>query len=296
MVKIQSKKISTCILVIVYASAFLAAFYSLRLVEFANPIVSLLIADIIGTVVVFLFSMIFNNSSVYDPYWSIAPALMAVYLINLFPQGNHIRQFIILTLVLFWSIRLTANWLKGWNGLAHQDWRYSSIAQKTGRGYWPISFLGIHLMPTLIVYMAFLPLWYTIPNGSPLSFFDILAALFTLAAILTEWAADEQLQRFRKFSDKDKNINSGLWKLSRHPNYLGEISFWGGLFLFVMSSGGLHGNDGLWTVIGFLSMILLFKFISIPMMEKRNLARKPEYVEYIKQVPALFPPFYKKKA
>jgi steroid 5-alpha reductase family enzyme len=39
-------------------------------------------------------------------------------------------------------------------------------------------------------------------------------------------------------------------------------------------------------------MVILFKFISIPLMEKRNIERKPGYQEYIRKVPALLPRFF----
>ena len=84
-------------------------------------------------------------------------------------------------------------------------------------------------------------------------------------------------------------MQSGLWAFSRHPNYLGEIGFWGGMFLFAISASGLKQTTGYWTIIGFISMVILFKFISIPLMEKRNIERKPGYLEYIRKVPALLP-------
>jgi steroid 5-alpha reductase family enzyme len=117
----------------------------------------------------------------------------------------------------------------------------------------------------------------------------MIAAIFTFSAILIEWISDEQLIKFRKTSSTKSFINTGLWAVSRHPNYLGEISFWGGMFLFAVSATGVIHSTGLWTVVGFISMIFLFKFVSIPLMEKRNIARKPGYQEYIKKVPALFP-------
>lgn len=120
----------------------------------------------------------------------------------------------------------------------------------------------------------------------------MLAALFTFSGILTEWIADEQLFRFRKNNRGITFISYGIWNYSRHPNYPGEISFWGGLFLFVISSTSLVSFTGYWTVIGFVSMIILFKFISIPMMEKRNKTRKPGYTKYLNQVPALLPRIY----
>jgi steroid 5-alpha reductase family enzyme len=291
-----SRKIySTIIIGVVYLFAFATVYFGFSMLTFPQTIINVLIADIAATVVLFIFSMILNNSSVYDPYWSVVPPLIVVYLIRVFPEGNQARQLIILCLVLFWSLRLTINWFRGWKGINHQDWRYTSIADQTGRWYWPVSFIGIHLAPTIFVFLGCLPLWYSIPGTSPINLYDIIASLFTLSAILLEWLADEQLIRFRKISDGKTIMRSGIWKHSRHPNYLGEISFWGGMFLFAVSSNGLSSFAGYWTVIGLASMIILFKFISIPLMEKRNRIRKPGYDEYINQVPALLPRFYQGK-
>ena len=84
-------------------------------------------------------------------------------------------------------------------------------------------------------------------------------------------------------------MSHGLWAFSRHPNYLGEIMFWWGIFIFGLASG-LHYW---WTIIGALSVTLLFTCISIPLMEKRNLLRRPEYASVTKKIPVLFPWFPK---
>jgi steroid 5-alpha reductase family enzyme len=177
----------------------------------------------------------------------------------------------------------------GWQGLRHQDWRYTSIAEKAGKFYWIVSFFGIHLMPTVFVFLGCLPLWYTLSAPSPFNVYDVLAGIFTVFSIITEWIADNQLYRFRKKDNRNQFIRSGLWQYSRHPNYLGEISFWAGMFLFVLSASGFRNPGGLWTVIGLVFMILLFTLISIPLMEKRNKDRKPGYAEYSKEVPRLLP-------
>jgi len=291
----NSKITSSVIIAIIYLLAFLIISNLFPLITFSESMLNVLVADVAVTIIVFVFSMIFKNSSVYDPYWSVAPPFIVVYLIQIFPEGNQLRQYIVLTLVLFWSIRLTANWLRGWSGFNHQDWRYTSIAEKTGRFYWPVSFLGIHLMPTIFVFLGCLPLWFSLSSSEPLSIYDGLAAIFTFLAILTEWIADEQLFRFKKKNIKNAFISSGIWKFSRHPNYLGEISFWGGMFLFALSSCELSSFTGYWTGIGLVSMIILFVFISIPLMEKRNILRKPGYEEYMNQVPALVPLFDRSK-
>jgi steroid 5-alpha reductase family enzyme len=289
MVTSTSKRYSIILIAAIYVSAFLVIYCIFPLLSFTRTLMNLFIADVIATGVIFIFSMIFNNSSVYDPYWSVVPPVIAVYLMIIFPDANQPRQLAVVALVLFWSIRLTMNWLRGWQGLRHQDWRYTSIAEKTGKWYWPVSFFGIHFMPTLCVFLGCLPLWYVLSGTAPFTIYDVFAALFTLSAILTEWVADEQLHRFRKRDDRNAFIQSGLWRFSRHPNYLGEISFWGGMFLFVLSASGFRSSAGYWTIVGLIFMIVLFTLISIPLMEKRNKARKPGYAEYTKKVPALLP-------
>jgi steroid 5-alpha reductase family enzyme len=289
MIKIHSKIVSTAIISITYLSVFFVIYIFFPALHFSQTMINVFIADVVATVLVFMVSVIFNNSSVYDPYWSVAPPIIVIYLMQLFPEGNEIRQFVLLAFVLFWSIRLTLNWWRGWQGIKHQDWRYTSIAEKTGKLYWPVSFIGIHFMPTIFVFLGCLPVWYALSSNESFNIFDVAAVLFTFSAILIEWIADDQLIKFRKTNNGNSFMKTGLWAVSRHPNYLGEISFWGGVFMFAVSATGLIHSNGLWTIIGFISMIILFKFISIPLMEKRNIARKPGYQEYIKKVPALFP-------
>jgi steroid 5-alpha reductase family enzyme len=295
MISGKSKIYSLAIITTIYVSAFLSVYCFFPLLSFPRSMVNLFIADVITTVIIFVFSRIFSNSSVYDPYWSVVPPVIAIYLMTSFPDGNLARQLVVVALVVFWGIRLTLNWLRGWQGLRYQDWRYTSIAEKTGKKYWFVSFLGIHFMPTVFVFLGCLPLWYSLSAPAPFNGLDVLAMVFTLSAILTEWIADEQLHRFKRNDNRNAFIQSGLWQYSRHPNYLGEISFWGGMFLFVLSSSGFRITAGYWTLVGLISMILLFTFISIPLMEKRNKVRKPGYDGYAERVPALLPRFFFKR-
>ena len=284
--------LSKATIIFIYLFALLVIYFLFPLFNSSQTIINVLVADVIATVIIFIFSVIFKNSSVYDPYWSVVPPIIVIYLMSLFPEGNFLRQMVILALVSFWSIRLTLNWLRGWTGFQHQDWRYTYISEKTGKLYWPVSFLGIHFVPTLFVFLGCLPLWFALSSTESFAIYDIVAAIFTFLAIMIEWIADEQLLRFKKSGSKNSFMNSGLWSFSRHPNYLGEISFWLGLFLFVISANKLNSTTGYWTVVGFVFMVILFKFISIPMMEKRNIERKEGYREYVKEVPALFPRFF----
>src|SRR5215813_10298281 len=102
------------------------------------PIIVVGAADFTATVVIFSFSVIVHNSSMYDPYWSVAPVPIALYWLHQ-PDSNgfaNARHVLIVALLSLWALRLTANWASGWHGLGHQDWRYRQIKQQVGRLYW----------------------------------------------------------------------------------------------------------------------------------------------------------------
>src|SRR5262249_8802343 len=88
----------------------------------------IMVADGAATVVVFAFSVAADNSSVYDPYWSVAPMVIAPWLVaRAAPGVPLVRQIVVVALVMAWGARLTWNWARGWQGLAHEDWRYVEI-------------------------------------------------------------------------------------------------------------------------------------------------------------------------
>src|SRR5215510_7429987 len=112
------------------------------------------LADAAATVVVFGFSVLFDNSSVYDPYWSVAPMVIAPSLSCASASAvPPLRKVLVLVLVLAWGARLTYNWGRNWRGFSHEDWRYVEY-RKPGRPYWLVSFLGFHLLPTIWVYLG----------------------------------------------------------------------------------------------------------------------------------------------
>jgi steroid 5-alpha reductase family enzyme len=146
-------------------------------------------------------------------------------------------------------------------------------------------------MPTIIVFLACLSLYSSIAIGkNPFGFLDVIAILITFSAILIETIADGQLQQFTRSNPQSGNVlTKGLWAYSRHPNYFGEVMFWWGLFIF-----GLAADSGYWwTIIGPVSITLLYTCISIPSMEKRNTARRPGYAALKKKIPVFLPWFPK---
>jgi steroid 5-alpha reductase family enzyme len=264
-----------------YLAAALAAAAVCRLFSGLSPVWAAALADLAATLVVFGFSVGLDNSSMYDPYWSVAPPVIALWWLFRFGGiggPGAVRQIAVAVLVLVWAGRLTWNWLRRWNGLADEDWRYADY-RRLGAGYWPVSFLGFHLMPTVLVFVACLSLVPALVSGSRgIGVLDVLALLVTAAAILVEAGADRQLRRFLSSPRTPGQIlDTGLWALSRHPNYFGEVLFWWGVWLF----GFAADPSRWWTVVGPVGITALFLGISVPMMDKRMLSRHPHYEEHM---------------
>ena len=243
-------------------------------------------ADVAATLVIFAFSRAYGNSSFYDAYWSVIPPLLGLWW--LWPQAVVTpRAWIMLALVWLWAIRLTANWSVHWGGLHHEDWRYPLVRARAGKAAWLADLFGIHLFPTVQVFLGCLPLYAVATRGGPLGLLDALAVLVTLGALLIETIADLQLHAFigRK-TEPGGFIRSGLWGWSRHPNYFGELGFWWGLMLFGLAAAP---DQWWWVVPGALAMTAMFAFASIPLMDQRSLQRRPAYADYMRKVSALVP-------
>lgn len=251
-----------------------------------RPLVTVLAADVAATLVVFAWSRAVNNTSMYDAYWSVAPPIIATWLVTQADPGvPGARQALVVALVWLWAIRLTANWARGWPGLGHEDWRY--VEMRSGKvPYWVASFFGLHLFPTLQVLLGCLALYPALVVGTDaLGPLDALAAVVTAGAILLELVADEQLRAFNRTKKPGQICDRGLWSWSRHPNYVGEMSFWWGLWLF-----GLAADPSWWwTVVGPLTMVGMFLGASIPMIEKRSAERRPGWDAYAARTPVLLP-------
>ena len=281
------------IVVLAYAVAVFGAWVSIQFFPDSDLWIRIVIGDIVATVIIFISSYLLKNSSMYDPYWSVAPIIILIYVLSYDGVINvNLRNVMVSVIVLWWGIRLTRNWLKTWPGLNHEDWRYKKLSDDMGIFYWPVSFLGIHLFPTVLVFLGCLPLIPIVSSNVAVSWTDFLGFFISLSAIEIERRADNQLRRFKKEAAKTSNsvCDIGLWKYSRHPNYFGEITFWAGIFIMAL---GLNASENLMYGIGFFSMVVLFVFISIPMMEKRQML-KEGYLAYRKEVYMLVPWFRKR--
>ena len=269
-----------------YLLATAIAWLTVALVD-AHPLVEMVAAGAASALVIFACSMIAGNSSFFDAYWSVAPPLIALYFVAIGNEGEPVRQLLVCAVVFLWAVRLTGNWAYGWTGMQHEDWRYENLAELSGRLWWLLSLAGVHLFPTLMILLGSIPLYPALIGDAPLGWLDALACAIGLAAVWLEFEADRELHQFRaRRTDRSAVLDQGVWAWCRHPNYLGEIGFWVSLYVFGLAawSGGYP-----WSWLGPVSMILLFVGISIPMIEKKLTADKPDYAGYRDRVKMLIP-------
>jgi len=282
----MNRTLSIVVNLFVYVIAILVVMITWQWIPEMDLLWKILVADVIGTIVVFIFSVIFNNSSMYDPYWSVQPFVIAVFLARPLMEIT-IAEMIVLFMVFLYGLRLTLNFYRGWPGMKHEDWRYRDFRKSFPKLYWPISFLGIHLFPTIMVFLACMSMLQIFHGpGIEYNIWFVLGLATMIFAVGIAFVADEQMKKFRMNPDnKGKLMRDGLWRTNRHPNYLGEISTWWGLYFFSLAAG----YDMWWTIAGPAMVTLMFVFISIPMLEKREMVRRPEYAGYKKEVAMLLP-------
>ena len=266
---------------ILYIAAFAAGAVPFALID--NIFLASALFTVVATLVIFIVTCFYPDTSLYDPYWSVAPPvilLAAMIKYRLFS----VNAWLMLAFVLIWAVRLTGNWFITYKGLGHEDWRYAMYRAKCSKFVFGlINFFGLHYVPTIVVYAGLVGALFVIQTQgfNPLIFIG-LAVMLTGVAF--EFFADTSIHRFlRENAGKRKTCGISIWKYSRHPNYLGEMTFWTGIFIAFV----LLRPDIWYYGLGFLLIIALFLSVSIPMMEKHNLERRPDYAEYKKKTSPL---------
>lgn len=276
----ESKTRSILVIACIYAAAAFLGFWVYMLTPFAFWL-KLLVADVAATVFVFIFSVVFNNASVYDPYWSVQPIVITGWFAFFYDITS--ATVLLLISIVYWGVRLTCNWAYCFGGLNHQDWRYTKLKNENGKVYPLLNFAGIHMMPTLIVFMCTLPAVFIVREEHRANPGSIIGTVICVGAATLQLFADIQMQRYRKKGEHGL-IRTGLWKHARHPNYLGEILMWWGVAIQAVSVM----PERWWLIAGAAANTVMFFTVSIPMADKRQ-SQKPGYAEYRASTRSLLP-------
>jgi len=258
----------------------------------SSPLWRALQADVVATLVIYAFSRWHGNSSFYDAYWSVIPPLLMLWWMAVGESGSLLRELAAMAILLYWSVRLTCHWAYYWPGMEHEDWRYPHLKKRSGNLAWLMDLLGIHLFPTIQVFLGLLPVYaMTCLPTAAFNALDVVAIVVGVSAVTLQMMADFQLHAFAAKHPSGTVLRTGLWSVCRHPNYLGEIGLWVSLALFGIAA---YPAGFIWIVLGAVAMIVMFVFVSIPLMDERSLERRPGYDAVMAEIPALLPSPWKR--
>lgn len=288
-----SKKVQTILIhVLIYGTAIATSWIVYNLCSSFSFLTKLFIANLFGCIIIYLNCIIFDSFSINDPNWTIQSSVYSIYYL-LESKNYHLKSILTFILVNIWSIRLTYNlYSTAVHGIRDEDWRFSDLRPKWKPKiiYFILGFFGILLMPFVLTFFGCIPLYYIFRSSENIGFIECIGLLLMLTGISIEALSDYQLSNEFEMAVKEKRtrfIRSGLWSQSRHPNYFGEILYWFGLFFASQSSIFFLDYFRLISfMLGPVAIFLMIYFISMPLMEERQLKKKPElYKKYINDVP-----------
>lgn len=138
--------------------------------------------------------------------------------------------------------------------------------------------------------------FYRLLNAAKDNIWVFIGAAVMLLGVSLETAADIQKNAAKKVNPR-RFVDTGLYRIVRCPNYLGEMIFWTGVVLTAI--GAASGWQWIVIAIGYIGIIFVM-FSGARRLEIRqdkNYGADPEYQKYVATVPILLPfiPLYSVK-
>ena len=234
---------------------------------------------------VWLLSLLKRDSGIMDVAYPLAAALPVVVLIA--QRGTwSAHEIVTVALVSAWSLRMSLH--IGLRNAGHgEDGRYAAWRKRFGAQWWWWSFFQVFMMQGVLVWLWSLGLIGAVAAGPrALGWQHALALLLFAIGFWFQAVGDLQLARFKKTrTDRSQVLDTGLWGLTRHPNYFGEAMVWW--------SFGALGLVHPWGWLALVCPVYVTWFMaagSATPMQDRYLAKtKPAYADYMRRVPAFFP-------
>ncbi len=205
---------------------------------------------------------------------------------HVFSRKQTIRQEVQSYLVVVWALRLgTFLFIRVLKSGEDKRFKEAKTSPLLFFVYWTVQgvWVFVTLLPTLMLNEA--------ARNPPLGPQDYIGWSLWAFGLVFETVADVQKSMFRAKPENEGHfIRSGLWAISRHPNYFGEITLWFGLFI---SASSVFRD---WQYLAVLSPIaihlLITKVSGIPMLEAaadKRWGTQEEYRKYKEKTPVLVP-------
>ena len=236
-------------------------------------------------VATWLVSLVLKNASIVDIVWGLGFVITS-WVLALTIDGDSTRQILLAVMVGLWGLRLGGYLAK--RNIGHgEDWRYKAMRKKKGARFGLISLVTVFGLQGVLMWIVSLPVMFgnsdATPGVGPLA---VIGVMVWAVGLSFEAIGDWQLVQFKKDpNNAGKVMQTGLWSLTRHPNYFGDALLWWGI--------GIVGAETGSGVIGFIGpvvmTVLLLRVSGVPMLERSLMKRREGYAEYAARTSSFIP-------
>jgi steroid 5-alpha reductase family enzyme len=248
---------------------------------------------------IFVIATIISNNSIVDIGWGLG-FVIGAWATLLTTEAPNLLAYILVGFITVWGLRLSIR-LFNRNIKKPEDFRYAQWRQEWGKNVVITAFFRVFMIQGLINFVVGSAA-YSIIKYNAFVVEGLQAVLvgvglgIAFMGLAFEVIGDEQLRRH--ILKKTRSLlQTGLWSITRHPNYLGEILIWNGIYIAGFSLLVTNSVPLVYYLVLVLSPLVMSTVlikISTPLLEK-NMEKYAGWAEYAQRVPMIFP-FTKPKA
>ncbi len=242
---------------------------------------------------IFIIATVIKDNSIVDMGWGMG-FVVGSWLTLIVTEDPTILSYFIVGFITVWGLRLSFRLIKR-NFGKPEDFRYAQWRKEWGDKVVITAFFRVFMVQGIINFIVG-SAGYSIIKYNEFSFdlghrYLVYLGLFiSLTGLFFEVVGDEQLRRHINKGTRTL-MQSGLWSITRHPNYFGEISIWIGLYISGSTLLFTNSVSPIYYIVLAVSPILMSNVlikVSTPLLEK-NMVKYDGWEEYTKRVPMLFP-------
>ena len=235
-------------------------------------------------IVLFLISLKIKDNSIVDVFWWTWFVIVA-WLLFFISDVNTLYSIVFIVLLSIWWLRLTYHiWMRKLSS-DKEDPRYAKWRDEW-KYFKTRSFFQVYLLQEVLLLAISTPIFFIFSEQISGNIFFYFGIITMVIWIIYESVADYQIKNYI-INTQEKNMifTWGLYRYSRHPNYLWESIFW--LWVSIMS---LQVSI-LW-LLWFIFITFLLLFVSwVPLKEERY-KKKKNWEEYSSKTPKFIPNFW----
>lgn len=243
--------------------------------------------------IIFIIATVIKDNSIIDMGWGMG-FVVGSWLSLIVTENPTVLSYIIVGFISVWGLRLSFRLIKR-NFGKPEDFRYAQWREEWGDRVVITAFFRVFMVQAIINFIVGSASYSIIKYnefsiGANHQIIVYLGLLISFTGLFFEVVGDEQLRRHIKKGSRTL-MQTGLWSITRHPNYFGEISIWIGLYISGSTLLFTNSVSPIYYIVLAISPLLMSNVlikVSTPLLEK-NMEKYEGWEEYTKRVPKLFP-------